>query len=172
MYFFEQGGTCRHGEKCRFSHIAGDAPAAIAPTQVAPEAAAPLMPKQPPAATPTPTPTPTLTPALAPSSRGAPESHKTANPIANGKHMRTQERSYQLFVTGLNEQVRKDDLRAHLEAFGTLAVFIVKFESRRRGYAFVSFTDPACADKALASGAQQTVSGVSLLVKRFVDKSS
>lgn len=168
MYFFAQGGTCRHGEKCRFSHSAGDAPAAIAPTQVAPEAVAPLMPKQPPATTPTPTPTLTL----APSSRGPPESHKTANPIANDKHMRMQERSYQLFVTGLNEQVRKDDLRAHLEAFGTLAVFIVKFESRRRGYAFVSFTDPACADKALASGAQQTVSGVSLIVKRFVDKTT
>ncbi len=129
-----------------------------------------MLPKQPPAATPTPT--TITTPTLAPSSRGAPESHKTANLIANGKHMRTPERSYQLFVTGLNEQVRKDDLRAHLEAFGSLAVFIVKFESRRRGYAFVSFTDPACADKALASGAQQTVSGVSLLIKRFVDKTT
>jgi RNA recognition motif-containing protein len=110
---------------------------------------------------------PTSTAALASSSTGA-----TSNPARNGnlEPKSKPERSYQLFVTGLNEQVRKDDLRAHLEAFGSLAVFNVKFESRRRGYAFVSFADPACADKALAAGAQQTVSDVPLVVKRFVEK--
>lgn len=57
-----------------------------------------------------------------------------------------------LFVGGISRDTSEDALKAHFAKYGTVLTSVVakdKYTRSPRGFGFVTFSDPTCADKAL-----------------------
>ncbi|OAY23076.1 hypothetical protein MANES_18G049700v8 [Manihot esculenta] len=77
-----------------------------------------------------------------------------------------------LFVGGISRDTSEDALKAHFAKYGTVLTSVVakdKYTRSPRGFGFVTFSDPTCADKALQDS--HVILGRTVEVKKAIPKS-
>uniref|UniRef100_A0A7S2WSN0 Uncharacterized protein n=1 Tax=Mucochytrium quahogii TaxID=96639 RepID=A0A7S2WSN0_9STRA len=79
-------------------------------------------------------------------------------------------KTYDLFITGLNaDATPKTDIRIYFSKFGKPQTLTVKFESKLRGYAFLTFEDKSSVE-ALLAVEEHMINDTVIHVKKFVPK--